>query len=524
MSKRLRGWLDAYAMYFYPACILLTAVLVLTAGKRWLYVGAAALLLFAFRPGSALHRPTVETCPPWKALVTVLAAAATAAACLWPMGKLPIWNGEEPAHRNQYELMAEAILDGRIEFAYGDEDTLKDLENPYDPEERAEAGAFYHWDHAYYKGHYYMYFGIVPVLLVFIPYRLLTGEALTTYHATQLFTVLIIAGIFALFWMAARLFFRKLSFDVYIALCVAFSVMSVWYACAEPALYCTAITAAVALEVWSIFFFIRAVWGETRENRQIALAGVGALLGALAFGCRPTVALANLLVIPMLAVFLKKRSVTWKLIGKLALAALPYVVVGAALMVYNYVRFEGPFEFGQAYQLTVADQHDYRVSLDSATILRVLNDTANNFFVLGRIGTAFPYLRSSSAFANFPILFLTVLAFLPALSAGRERRLGPLLAGLLVTVLVITAFEIVWTPYLLERYRMDLYFLLGLLCFLAVGLWYGSLGEKGRRRLAFVSMSLAATTVVSAFLLCVYTVGIYYPEKVGVIGGLLGLA
>lgn len=524
MNKRLRGWLDAHALLYYPVCALATALLVLTAGKQWLYAGVAALLLFAFRPGSALHRATVETCPPWKVLVTVLAAAATAAACLWPMGKLPLWNGESPAHRNQYELMAEAILDGRIEFAYGDEDTLKDLENPYDPDAREEAGVYYHWDHAYYKGHYYMYFGIVPVLLVFIPYRLLTGASLTTYHATQFFTLLIIAGIFALFWMAARLFFRKLSFAVYIALSVGFSAMSVWYACAEPALYCTAITAAVALEVWSLFFFIRAVWGETRENRQIALAGVGALLGALAFGCRPTVALANLLVIPMLAVFLKKRSITWKLIGKLALAALPYVLVGVALMVYNYVRFEDPFEFGQAYQLTVADQHDYRVRLDGATILRVINDTVNNLFAVGRLDTAFPYLRATSAFSNFPILFLTVFAFLPALRAGRERRVGPLLTGLVAVLLVISAFEIVWTPFLLERYRMDLYFLLGILCFLTVGLWYGSLGEKGRRRLGFASMSLAAATVVSSFLLCVYTVGVYYPEKVGVIGRLLGLA
>ncbi len=523
MSKRLRTWLDAHTLFFYPVCVLVTALLALTAGIWWVFAGLGAILLFAFRPGSVLHRATMETCQRWKVLVAVLAAAATSIACLLPMGVFPIWNGEQPAHRNQYELMAEAILDGRIEFAYGDEDTLKDLENPYDPDERKEAGVYYHWDHAYYKGHYYMYFGIVPVLLVFVPYRLLTGTSLTTYHATQLFTLFIIAGIFALFWMAARLFFRKLPFDVYIALSVAFSVMSVWYACAEPALYCTAITAAVALEVWSLFFFIRAVWGETRENRQIVLAGVGALLGALVFGCRPTVALANLLVIPMLWAFLKKHSVTWKLLGKLALAALPYVVIGAALMVYNYVRFEDPFEFGQAYQLTVADQHNYRVSLDGETLLRVINGTANNLFALGGVKTTFPYLRTASAFSNFPILFLSVFAFLPALNAGREHRLGSLLTGLVVTVLVISAFEIVWTPYLLERYRSDIYFLLGILCFLTVGLWCGSLGEKGRRRLAFVSTSLAAATLVSAVLLFVYTAGINYPS-VYEIGSFLGLS
>ncbi|MBR3537441.1 MAG: hypothetical protein IKN79_00015, partial [Eubacterium sp.] len=41
---------------------------------------------------------------------------------------------------------------------------------------------------------------------------------------------------------------------------------------------------------------------------------------------------------------------------RLLLAASPYIVTAAALMTYNYVRFENPFEFGQTYQLTVVDQ------------------------------------------------------------------------------------------------------------------------------------------------------------------------
>jgi hypothetical protein len=50
---------------------------------------------------------------------------------------------------------------------------------------------------------------------------------------------------------------------------------------------------------------VKAVWGTKDENRAILLAFVGALLGALAFGCRPSIALGNLMVIPCLAVFLQ---------------------------------------------------------------------------------------------------------------------------------------------------------------------------------------------------------------------------
>lgn len=457
-----------------------------------------------------------------KKLLAVLVAMVTVALCILPMGALPIWNGEIPGHRNQYELMAEAILDGRIDFAYGDEDALKGLKNPYDPNERAQSGVKYHWDHAYYDGHYYMYFGIVPVFLAFLPYRVITGSSLTTYHATQLFAALIIAGIFCLFWLLKKTFFGKLPFGLYLALSVAFSVMSVWYATAEPALYCTAITAAIALEVWSIFFFVRGVYWEKRENRQILLAGIGALLGALVFGCRPPIALANLVVIPLLIVFLKEHTLSKKLLGKLALAATPYLLIALCLMTYNYVRFDDPFEFGQAYQLTVADQSNYNLSLNGTELLRIISETGNNFFAFKSIKNTFPYLQTSSVFFNFPVLFLFIVAlFPPVRDRAKAAKLWPFLLGLIVSVLVITAIDVLWSPYLLERYRMDIYFLMGILCFPALGIWYEESSKK--IGLCVLFYSLSAVTVISSFLFYVRTVAVYYPEKIQELANMLGL-
>ena len=457
-------------------------------------------------------------------LGAVLAALITIALCILPMDALPLWNGEIPGHRNQYELMAEAILDGRIDFAYGDEHYLEQLENPYDPQERKDSGVPYHWDHAYYNGHYYMYFGIVPVFLAFLPYRLLTGTALTTFHATQLFAALAIAGIFVLFQLLRRVFFPKLPYWVYLSLSVAFSVMSVWYSTAEPALYCTAITCAIMLEIWSLYFFIRAVWDEEKENKQILLAGIGALLGALVFGCRPPIALANILVIPMLIVFLKGRKFSLKLLGKLALAAMPYALVAAGLMWYNNARFGNPFEFGQAYQLTVADQSQYSISLDAATAVRIINDTVKNFFQIGTLTDRFPYVQASSVFYNFPILLLCLVLFLPGtLQKLRRDRLLPLTLAIGGCVLLITAMDILWTPYLLERYRMDIYFLMGIGCFILLGAWHHSCTQKQRRHINVLFICLSVLTVLTAFLLCVDTVGVYYPDKVAEIAAFLHL-
>ncbi len=448
-----------------------------------------------------------------RAVISAAVALITIAACIIPMGKLPIWNGEIPAHRNQYELMAEAILDGRISFDYNDDEGLSRLENPYDPEARREAGVKYHWDHAYYDGNYYMYFGIVPVFLLFLPCRVLTGTALTTFHATQIFAAVSILGIFMLFSLLRKLFLKRMPFGVYLCLCAAFSVMSVWYSAAEPALYCTAITAAIALEVWSLYFFVRAVYGEQRENIQLIFAAVGALLGALVFGCRPPIALANIIVIPLLVVFIRQRKFSVRLLGKLMLAALPYLAVGAALMLYNYVRFDSPFEFGQAYQLTVADQSNYSVRLDGDTLVRLVNESAKNFFFIRDITTDFPYLQASSVFANFPILLMGVAIFEPRVfTLAKEKRLLSFIGGVCAAVLVIVGMDILWSPYLLERYRMDIYFLMGIACFAVIGLSFERAGERARKVLSAVTVCMCVFTVISAFLLFSRTVGNYYPD------------
>lgn len=529
MFKKLRCNLSAllqprwfYLIWLFAMALVYTATCKRSDQLLWLLPGFVVLFVYLCRPSSKLHTITAEQDTVKKMLCTILVAILTICVCILPMDNFSLWNGEIPGHRNQYELMAENILAGRLHFEYGDEDQLAQLQNPYDPNERKESGVRYHWDHAFYNGTYYMYFGVVPVFLLFLPYRILTGSPLTTYQATQIFAAVFITGMFALFYLLSKLFFKKMRYSTYLALSSSLSVMSVWYSSAEPALYCTAITAAIALEIWSLYFFIKAVWGEQKENRQIVYAAIGALLGALVFGCRPPIALANILVIPMLAVFLRQRKFTAAVFGKLVLAALPYAVVAVALMLYNYVRFQDPFEFGQAYQITVADQSQYGIVLNGATLKRVIQETGQNLFGYKKSSTQFPFLNFSGAFLNFPILLLTAGALRPAaLGNLRQNWLSGLMIGLLLTVLIITAMDILWTPYLLERYRMDIYFLLGIACFISVGSWTNISTEKQQALLNTAVLLLGIITLVSSFLFFMRTTNVYYPDTVRKIGQMI---
>lgn len=363
-----------------------------------------------------------------------------------------------------------------------------------------------------------MYFGVVPVFLLFLPYRFITGMSLTTYHATQIFAALFICGVFSLFYMLGKAFFKRLSLGLYLSLSAAFSFISVWYAVSAPALYCTAITAAICLEIWSFFFFIRAVFVCEKESTSIRYAFFGSLTGALAFGCRPPIALANLFVLPLIAVFLKGRKLTLRLGKQLFLAASPYIVVGALLMLYNYARFDNPFEFGQAYQLTIADQSQYGSFLSRFQPLKTFDSICKFFVGYTPMSDQFPFVTFDGILLNFPIL---VLPFFGIASEGvrgeiRENRLRHCIMSLFLIPLLIAFTDVLWAPTVLERYHMDVYWLLCLLCFLVTGLYYQNLAIKTAKKFSCILSVWAFLTTCKCILMFLvpydYNFTFYYVE------------
>lgn len=387
-----------------------------------------------------------------------------------PMGLSPVWNGKIPKHRNQYEKMADAILAGHLYLDYEVDEKLLNMENPYDPDARKELGVDYHFDHAFYKGKYYMYFGVAPVFLTFIPYKLITGHSLTTYHATQIYVGAFIIGVFALFYLICKLFYKNFKFYQYLICAAVFSLLCIWYAVGAPALYCTAITAGLCLAIWSIYFFVKAVYDDVSENKSILFAFLGSLFGALTFACRPPIGLINILVIPLLITYLKKHKLNKKLFGKLVLAALPYLIVAALLMLYNYARFENPFEFGQTYQLTIADQHNYGSIFKNIDLGNLFKNVIIYFLDVNRPLKNFPYINYGGIILNFPILVFPYIIIYNENFRKRikEKNMWSFYLCLLILPILIIIIDSLFSPIPLERYRMDVYYIMVISTFISI--------------------------------------------------------
>ena len=76
---------------------------------------------------------------------------------------------------NIYFRLFDAFRKGRVSLDIKADPLLATLDNPYSPTEWHKVGASVHWDHAYFEGKYYAYYGAAPVLLVMFPVYWLSG-------------------------------------------------------------------------------------------------------------------------------------------------------------------------------------------------------------------------------------------------------------------------------------------------------------------------------------------------------------
>ena len=482
------------------------------------------LFIFFIRSTNKWHQLAVCEIENVHKLVVGITLAFTILVCILPMPLSPYWNGtlHWAADMQQYGRLADALLEGHLYIDKGDIDPLLEaMDNPYDTEAREKLGVKSHWDEVYYNHHYYTYFGIVPTVILFIPFRLLTGKMLLSYQATQIFAVLAIVGMFYLLFILCKVLFSKFPFSLYLLLSVTLAVLCIGYSIAAPALYCTAIVSAICLVLWSFIFLIKAIWCNVTLLTSKKYLFVGGLLGAMAFGCRPPVALADLVVIPIM--WHIKKSVclsTQEKIKNIMYLLFPYIIIGILLMVYNYARFGNVFEFGISYQLTVTDQHLYQDFWNRFDVKRLLDGFL--FLMCGCKCTfmdVFPFVNIMlfGVFLKYPILILTMHLFSEKIKELLRIK-GMLLFFLVLnfSAYIISINDVYWTPVPHPRYQLDFTFLLCIVAFVVIGSWLTQLA--GRKRLIMIEtmVILCFSSLIAQFLLfCTpfdisYTM--YYPN------------
>ncbi len=259
------------------------------------------------------------------------------------------------ANGDYYNLLTDGFLAGRLGLSIDPPPALVALADPYDPVQRQQLGGIDMHDVAYYKGRYYLYFGVAPVVTLFLPFRWLTGVHFPQNFATVLFCA---GGYFCslgLFLGLRRRYFPDCSTGL------------VWLGSLMLGLgnFCLPLLARNSvweLPIASAYFYSTAgFWllflgWNSLSHRLAWWWGASGAFG-LAIASRPHFVFlaAGLGVLWLWRRWVGMRAAgrwNFQLIVREALALfLPVGLIIAGLLVYNYQRFGQPFEFGIRYQL-----------------------------------------------------------------------------------------------------------------------------------------------------------------------------
>lgn len=465
-------------------------------GRFWAVAGLLALA-YAFRPRSTIYRIGMVERP--RASKGVIIATVAIECCLISsylfMGSNLVgvatssynsgsWNGTSIANTfevggdnaQQYAELAKAMAHGQLYLEEEPPQWLQDMSDPYDKGARDElqkqTGEEYLFDVAYHDGHYYVYFGVVPVLLFYLPFYLITGASFPTAIGVLIAVLGFVLGVTALLDRFARYHFKRVSLGLYLLLQIPLVMCSgILYLAKFPTFYSLPIALGLAFSVWGLYCWMRGRAGRHAEKWFF----IGSLCMALVAGCRPQLLVLSLLAFPLFwrAYITKRRLFTPKGAREFTCLVAPYAIVAAGIMGYNYARFGSFTDFGANYNLTVNDmtKRGWNVGRLAPALFAYFLQTP---FTTG----VFPYLQAAPFETTYlgqtikEVTFGGILVCLPVLwilpfsrrilALRMAQRSTRTIAGVIIVLLasgVIVAIADAEMAGILQRYFADFSFM-----------------------------------------------------------------
>lgn len=386
------------------------------------------VFIFYFTRKSIAMKKSVLVCVLALQLAFILFLSLAANAVFDENGK---YTGEEFYETvDPYQELTLALAEGKVDLNGVNADSLEGeqqgieelqkLENPYEWEQRGEIN--YKWDRAFYNGKYYCYFGIVPVLIVYLPVYLLTGALVNTKILVLLMVMLTAVLMAKLVLTIAKKWKKHINMWVVLGTIVSFvNASMVMYCMNGSKFYEIATVSALICALAGIDCILNAFVDKGIRKKMLM---PGAFLMALSVGCRPNYILTSFVIAPIVLNGLAKnggyksvdgiksrflnyvRGVFHKNnIKAIVSFVLPYAVVGIGLMYYNYIRFDSITEFGAKYQLTVYDTSYYHMT-DLGKLPITL---ARGILMMPTISSVFPYVKAVKESSNFAGYFYDIV-------------------------------------------------------------------------------------------------------------------
>lgn len=363
---------------------------------RFLTVLAILLVLYALRPQSSLFSHVLQRASTRRvALIAVLVSVEAVAVFALAASNTHFVSMTHTATTEnyfQYQKLAEALLQGHFYLNDQPSSALMAMTNPYDTAARAAQGVPFLWDHAYFQGKYYVYFGILPCLVFYVPWLAVTGTGFPTWVGVAVCDAAFAAGIAYLLARVCDRWFPRTSVGLFVAVDVMLFIAGGGLILARtPSMYFLPEAMGLALIAWGLGLWVS---GTSRGFIERGKIVAGAALIALTMAARPQMVLAAVIGLALFVPFLKKARAeggsTGAVWGAFRAAIVPFLVVGLLVLAYNAARFGSPFDFGANYNLTTNDMTHRGFHAD-----RIPFGLYAYLFQPPVLGSQFPFLRQA---------------------------------------------------------------------------------------------------------------------------------
>lgn len=366
---------------------------------RVTFVCIVLFFIFLFRPKSELYKINYNEIKHKKVLFVVIFSIIVISYSVLSINS--ILSIKNVHNHNVHNNLANSLIEGKTYFkdTNNSEEILNSMDNPYDTNLRdklfAEKGTYFLWDCAFYKGKYYSYFGVVPVALFYVPYKLITNLDLSTAFLNYLLATISAILLVVLLHQIVRKYFKKCSLGLFLLLSLALIYCSgLMYVLKLPTLYSIPIVSGLMFTYLGLNLLIASL---NKEKLRIFYLFLGSLSMALVAGCRPQLLLGSFFIIPIGYLYLEEKKRTKKEIIKSIISiCIPYMVVAAVLMYYNYIRFGSVFDFGANYNLTTNDMTSRGFNL-ARIPLGLCIYLFNNI----NMKNVFPYIVGTELYTNY---------------------------------------------------------------------------------------------------------------------------
>lgn len=256
-------------------------------------------------------------------------------------------------YQDQYNLLTDGMMEGHLYLKEHIPPGLIASPDPYNPHTNGEWRYKYGlWDQSYFEGHCYLYFGVAPVMTLYLPFRVLTGGLrVSNQLATLIYTfgsLLFATGI--LLALRRRYFRETPPWMTAAAVALIGTANLACYLLSQSNIYQVAVACGMCFSVGAVYFLVRAI--ERSQRRTVYLVLAGSFL-ACAAGSRPHFAVTSTLLFGATAIALWQRGDAT--VRRLAAITVPLSIGGGFLGLYNFLRFGNFLEFGARYQLAIVD-------------------------------------------------------------------------------------------------------------------------------------------------------------------------